>query len=373
MKSFLRGSSLALIAGLTACGGGSSHDAAKNLATNIPVTRAACTPFGDPPRPVQSLPNALFNPTCRGEGGRTLDPWTDADGNARQACLYEPPQAAADHKLPLVVWLHPSVAGTDWSLNILISNVRQQIATANLTDDPQRPGFIVLAPYGRVTPRFYPFPDQGFSPGWDNWYRQLQPDQAARSVNGASWPENVDAASIDHFLADVLAQGKVDASRIYIMGWSNGSAMATLYSLNRPQFAAAAIYSSPDPFQAFNDPCPQAPVTGDPKDDTQVQLLAPRLPMYQVHNDCDIAGLCPNSRFLAQTLHDGGVADMQLQTIDTLQHSTDHCLDICGTDPTIASGLSQSPAGDILGTANHFRWPRDWTDDMFTFLREHPH
>src|SRR3546814_17049554 len=77
------------------------------------------------------------------------------------------------------------------------------------------------------------------------------------------------------------------------MGWSNGSAMATLYGLNRPQIAAAAIYSAPDAFGAFNDPCVQQPMVGQPKDDPELQLLNPQLPIYHMHNDCDIGGVCP--------------------------------------------------------------------------------
>src|SRR3546814_11813737 len=81
----------------------------------------------------------------------------------------------------------------------------------------------------------------------------MLPDGQDRRVNGVTYPANVDAAAIDHYLELVLAQGKVDTRRIYIMGWSNGSAMATLYGLNRPQIAAAAIYLAPDAFGAFND------------------------------------------------------------------------------------------------------------------------
>src|SRR3546814_16539352 len=89
------------------------------------------------------------------------------------------------------------------------------------------------------------------------------------------------------------------------MGWSNGSAMSTLYGLNRPQIAAAAIYSAPDAFGAFNDPCVQQPMVGQPKDDTELQLLNPQLPIYHMHNACDIGGLCPNRLNLRDTLAAG--------------------------------------------------------------------
>ncbi len=344
-------------------------------AEHIPVTRAACNPFGDNPAPVEPFFDALWGPTCIGQGGQKMDSWQDSDGNARQSCLYLPRSASTANKLPLVVYLHPSLVGPDLSLPI--TNVREQLNTADLTGDPNRPGFIMVAPYGRVTGRYYPLPDQGLTVGWDNWYRQMDPN--GRTIDGTAYAENVDAATIDHYLNEVIASGMVDTSRIYVMGWSNGSAMATLYVLNRPQIASAAIYSSPDPFQAFNDPCPQDPITAFPKDDTQLELFNPNVPMYQVHNDCDIAGLCPNSNFLAQTLATNQADNMTMQMIDSLEASTNTCLDICGTDPSAnyagiddLTGYLESLPGYSLGTVNHLRWPDLWTSAMFEFLRDHP-
>src|SRR5215470_9326993 len=82
----------------------------------------------------------------------------------------------------------------------------------------------------------------------------------AVAAGGATYNENVDAASIDHFVAELLTTGKVDRQRIYLMGWSNGAAMALLYALNRLWVAAAAVYSAPDPFSALFDVCTQTPV-----------------------------------------------------------------------------------------------------------------
>jgi dienelactone hydrolase len=342
---------------------------------HIPITRNGCNPFGNAPRPVEPFFDDLWGPTCIGQGGRKMAEWQDSNGNTRESCLYLPKAASTDHKLPLVIYLHPSIAGPDMSLPI--TNVRAQLNTADLTGDPARAGFIMVAPYGRVTDRFYPFPDQGMSPGWDNWYRQVNP--AGRDIDGQHYVENVDIASIDHYVAEVLATGMVDTSRVYVMGWSNGSAMATLYVLNRPNIAAAAIYSSPDPFQAFDDPCPQMPVTTYPKDDTQLQLTAPQVPIYQIHNDCDIGGICPNSDLLASSLADHHAGTMTMLMIDSFEEETGACLDACGTDPTAAyssafdlqTDLANLP-GLTLGTLNHLRWPDVWTDSMFRFLRDHP-
>lgn len=342
------------------------------LTQNIPVTRKACTPFGNPPRPVQAE-NALFHPTCLLTGKRLAD-YTDAEGTPRQACLFEPAAAAPDHKLPLVVFIHPSIAGPD--IAGTATEIRLKLDSADLTGDPNRPGFILLEPAGRVTERYYPVPDQGDSPGWDNWYRQLA--SGPRTVNGQSYPENVDAATIDHFIAEEVATGKVDEKRIYVMGWSNGSAMGILYALNRPNIAAAAVYSAPDPLAAFNDPCEQTPVAGPPKDDTELQLLNPGLPIFHIHNSCDIAGLCPNGLRLQSRLTAAGVPFKGL-ILDNRKQPTDACEAICGTDPNATPAGLADPTGYLtnlpgytLGTLNHLTWPYSYTDSMFEFLREHP-
>ncbi|TAJ52117.1 MAG: hypothetical protein EPN60_17340 [Nevskiaceae bacterium] len=352
-------------------GGGDSPPPAE-----IAVTRKACTPFGDPPRRVEPLLDTLFAASCTGGGGRGLENWTDAEGNPRQACLYQPEAASTDHKLPLVIYLHPSLVGVD--ITLALSNIRSQLDTADLSGDPQRPGFLLLAPYGRVTARYYPFPDNFLGPGWDNWYRQLQPGVESRRVNGEDYPQNVDAATIDHYLQKVLASGLVDERRIYVMGWSNGSAMGLLYSLNRPQVAAAALYTAPDPLAAFDDPCAQTPVAATPKDDTELQLFNPGVPIYHVHNACDIAGICPNGLRLEQRLIAAGTP-FQGQIIDNQKLATDRCDALCGTDPNgVPAGLLdplgyvQNLPGYLLGTLNHVTWPRDWTEEMFRFLREHP-
>ena len=81
--------------------------------------------------------------------------------------------------------------------------------TADLSGDPARPGFIVVAPEGRATTHFYPAPDDQGS-GWDNWYRQLDRRGRDLVVDGVTYAQNVDAATIDHFIDEVIATGKVD-------------------------------------------------------------------------------------------------------------------------------------------------------------------
>jgi predicted esterase len=318
----------------------------------------ACTPFGDPPaqRVNPIVPACLL--------GKRIGPWNDADGTPRYACLYEPPHADPTKPLPLIVYLHPSLFPAD-NLEVM-TNLLEQRADANLTDDPARPGFLLLAPEGRSTHHYYPPPDE-FGPGWDNWYRQFSPDGAV-TVDGKSYPENVDAAAIDHFIAGETATGRVDIRRIFVTGWSNGAAMAYAYGLSRPQVAAVAIYSAPDPYELAPDACFQQPAATAPTNIKEIQILNTQLPTYQVHNACDIAGLCPNALFFEGQLRTLGL-DPADTIIDDGQNAVTHCDDSCGTD---RDGDLNNLNAISRGIPNHGRWPTAWTAAMLDFFRRHP-
>ncbi|MGH7932952.1 MAG: PHB depolymerase family esterase [Candidatus Binataceae bacterium] len=331
-----------LIVGAAACG---------NAAQD-----AACGPFGNPPAKIISA----VKPDCG--AGRLRGPWKDANGTDRYACLYEPASAAANHQLPLLVYLHPSLfpAGRITQTNLLDFQ-----KTFPLSRDPKRAGFIVLAPEGRKTTHHYPWPDNS-GIGWDNWYRQLNPAGDVK-VGAIVYPENVDAATIDHFIAQETATGKVDTSRIYVSGWSNGAAMGLLYALNRPGVAAVAVYSAPNPFAAFNDRCSQSPVTGVVANDLQVRIFNPRVPVMEVHNSCDVAGICPNDKKLANQLRGEGV-DVHDVIVDPSGKRVDACADWCGVSPMGDANPLHSPWGYIVGLYHHLRWPTQWTAPMLGFL-----
>lgn len=322
-----------------------------------------CGPFGDPPAQVNQGWFASFlsahNPICF--GGRAVGPWTDPDGAARYACLYGPEDRQGP--LPLVVFLHGSIATAD---SVKLTGLP---ALADTTDlGGAKPGFILLAPEGRYAKHFYPRPDAN-ALGWDNWYRQLNPSGDV-TVSGAVYKENADAAAIDHFVHELVAAGGVDTRRIYVMGWSNGAAMAILYALNRPWIASAAIYSAPNPFGALNDPCPQTPVDFTPSGNSEVQVLNPRVPIMHVRNSCDIGGICPNGNVLASQLR-ALKADFDDAVVDASGMRVHACDDSCGTSP-MADG-SVGTSGEFRGFVHHVRWPSsEWTQRMLVFLREHP-
>lgn len=319
------------------------------------IAAGGCGPFGDPPQTFIS--NEV--PICL--GGTRLGPWNDSDGTPRYACLYEPASATTSNPLPLLVWLHPSLVTADSIISTNILFFQNNFSLAAGTK-----GFVVLTPEGRDTTHFYPAPDNE-GPGWDNWYRQFSPGTV--KVNGVSYPENVDAATIDHFIGVVQATNTVLIDKTFVSGWSNGSAMSYIYALNRPNVNSIAVYSAPDPFKAFNDPCPQTPVEDHPASIAEISVPNPKIQSYQVHNSCDIAGLCPNSEMIISRVAALGANSDDDVIIDSLKQEVGFCDPLCGTDP---DGSSSSVPGITVGSLNHLEWPLTWTEPMLEFLATHP-
>jgi hypothetical protein len=326
--------------------------------TNTPAP-AMCIPFGDPPAIIAGVkkPNCLH--------GRRLGPWKDANGNDRYACLWEPHRAGSTKGLPMVVYLHPSLFGPE---TVAETDLLLYQNDTSLSADASA-GYIVLAPMGRSILHHYPRPDEK-GLGWDNWYRQLNPGGAVTAGEALYLP-NVDGAAIDHFVGEEESSGKIDPDRIYVVGWSNGAAMAYLYGLNRPNIAAAAIYSAPDPFGALDDPCPQRPTGGPPADAAQIEVFNPSLPAMHIHNSCDIAGLCPNAERMAAQTRSAGI-EVRDVIIDFTQTPANQCTPACGAEDNGSLTAGADPLGYSLGFIEHSRWPKEWTLVMLDFLRRHP-
>lgn len=348
---------------LAAIGVAISVLAACNPVAGDSAERRECGPFGSPPAGEISA----VKPHC-GKGKR-IGPWNDADGTERYACLYEPAVVAPDRKLPMVVYVHPSLFAAGW---ITVTNLLDMQESASISKDAAATGYIVLAPEGRKTTHYYPFPDN-HGIGWDNWYRQLDPKGDVK-IGETSYRENVDAAAIDHFIQEQVATGKVDTSRIYVTGWSNGAAMAILYALNRPNIAAVAVYSAPSPFGAFDDPCPQTPVStvsDVAANNRQIRLLNPGIPTMHIHNACDAAGTCPNGELMATQLRAAGVS-VEDVILDNSRNRIDACMDYCGTNSNGGLNVLSNPWGSAVGMKNHMLWPKEWTSKMLEFFRAHP-
>jgi predicted esterase len=319
----------------------------------VAATGAGCAGiFGDPPRPpTQSVDGTLAQVyleaanLCTARGGEVLT-WTDAASNARQACLHTPAAASTAHPLPLVTFLHGSLFPGDPQTATPVSNLEDQVDTADLTGDPARAGFSLLVIEGRDTQHFYPMPDDtGW--GWDNWYRNFDRNDPQL---------NLDAAAIDHFIAAVRARGTVDAKRLYLSGWSNGAAMAILYGLNTPGIAATSVYSPPEPFSDVDDPCAQPPFGDNLR------------PIMTVHNSCDIIGICITGGEGFRDKVAKVMPGLTLRTaiIDVQQNEVQACDASCAYDAS--SPASAATPGALL----HLRWPTNWTVTMLNFLRDHP-
>ena len=321
-----------------------------------------CGPFGDAPAQIQTglWPSLVANHALRCFGGEKLGPWLDSDGTQRYACLYDYVSSQTSSPLPLVVFVHGSLANAD---STIATGLIQKSRTTNL--GTANSGFILLAPEGRETSHYYSAPDDR-GMGWDNWYRQFSPGDV--SANAATYKENVDAAAIDHFIQQVETSHKIDRNRIYMTGWSNGAAMALLYALNRPNIAAAAVYSAPDPFSAFTDICPQTPVASAPTSNSEIELSNPKVPIMHVRNSCDIGGICPNGlTFNSQMKSVGNQIDDVIVDADGIQ--VQHCDPSCGTNPNGGGDISTS--GSMRGFKHHVAWPKTWTDKMLEFMKDH--
>ncbi len=88
---------------------------------------------------------AAHNPICF--GGRVLGPWKDSDGSDRYACIYEPEQHSRDNPLPLVVFMHGSIATAD---SIKLTGLIGEIGKATLVE--RSPASFSSRPRG-ATPR----------------------------------------------------------------------------------------------------------------------------------------------------------------------------------------------------------------------------
>lgn len=332
--------------------------------TPAAAAATACTAFGNPPRGTSNALTATSYALTRCRGGVALKDYVDRNGTPRQACFWDNAAAAVDQPLPLVVYLQASFAAIDTQIGK--TGLIDAGSSANLSGDAARPGFLLLAPLPRYTQHYYPVPNS-FSLGFDVWYRQF--GSSARSIEGVEYPVNVDFATIDHYIAQLVDTKRVDARRVYLVGYSNGASTAIEYAQNRPGIAAAAVYSAPDPYGFLNDPCQQQPVASTPANIAELQVMRTDAPIFHLHRDCDISGSCPNASQLNDQLLGSGTANILTQVIDRDQQPLSECDAACGTDP---NGSAFNLKARITGVHNHNTWPSAWDARLLGFLREHP-
>jgi hypothetical protein len=308
--------------------------------TSTPKTSTCSDKYGNQPAKRSASINGLLSNLnwCIEKAERVNNiKFTDKNGEQRQACLFITPSIKP---LPLLVWLHASLLSPS---SIVLTNLINEAGTADLTGIKYGPiGYHLLVPLGRDTTHIYPPPDdQGL--GWDNWYR---------NYNRSDPSLNVDVQTIDYFIDYVLnhrSDFKVDSSRVFMSGWSNGAAMALQYALNTPRIAAAAVYSAPDPYRDYKDPCSQTP---------KPTYFTPVLTLY---NQCDVIGICQTGKAFIDDLNNryANKLTAKVVIIDSFFQIKTTCHLNCN-----------SILG--LGLIQHLRWPINLNDKVFfNFFRQH--
>src|SRR5215472_12013792 len=222
---------------------------ATGLAAPVPACTAAspCT-MPDSSLGVSILTTPTQIPACHTtNSGRSVfsddppDHGIGIDGVDRYACVFRPAGASRLSPRPLVLFFHGGLSNAATIYNGM--SLRSKAVGFDLTGDPARPGFFLVSVQGRNLN----FPTQADPQGplHDFFYRDM------KSPSG-----NPDIANADRLIDAFAATGAVDRSRIYVMGWSNGGFFAQMYAIARHatptpggnHVAAAAIYSSADPF-----------------------------------------------------------------------------------------------------------------------------
>lgn len=187
--------------------------------------------------PNRALRRTLGRPACRESEVRE---WRDAEGSPRYACVSLPKGAATRAPLPVVIFFHGEE--DDAASALKKTSLRKHVGSFDLTGDVAHQGFILLAPQGRAL---------------------------AGEVRGAVFetdylgPDNVDVATVDHFLAELVAQKLVDTRRVYTLGDSTGGDMAATYAMLRAdKVAAFATFAADAPAAAWScqEPPPPAVV-----------------------------------------------------------------------------------------------------------------
>ncbi len=301
----------------------------KDETKDVGEDNSTCNEYGA--LPIRTVYPVTFPLIC--EDGEQLN--YEQGSVLRHACLNYPDQAdSLDYQWPLIVYIHGSLV-TPMSLYTFgrdFFNLRDDFKLSN--NDSIR-GFITLSPEGRIAK---PWTGQGPSTGegfhWDEWYRN--PD------------DNLDADAIDYFLNQVVSTGKVDTSRIYVFGWSNGAYMTVLYSTWRSsRIAAMGQYAGANPWS--RTPCP-IPMS-----------YTRQVPLFLMRNLCDALVPCDSTKQWIDTLTANNWP-FEYHNLDAVGEFTLN--DSCSTDP----GCS----GD-MGLVEHMRWPRKTSlEFMLEYFRLHP-
>ena len=101
------------------------------------------------------------------------------------------------------------------------------------------------------------------------------------------------------------------------------------------------------------------PVAGTPANKSEVRIYNPRVPVMNVHNSCDIAGICPNAEKLVAELRSAG-GTVEDVIVDSSGKRVEACVDACGTDPNGGLAFVHHPWDWLVGLHHHGEWPEEY-------------
>ncbi|WP_437873293.1 alpha/beta hydrolase family esterase [Sorangium sp. So ce363] len=276
-------------------------------------------------RPGRELRKTLGRPPCR--GAQVLET-RDAEGSPRYACVIAPSGVETRAPLPLIVFFHAD--GDNPTSVDKETGLRKLGATWNLTGDPAHAGFIVLAPQGRA----FKTPSQAERERGTKMYTPTAPFDVEFTGEG-----NVDVATVDAFVDQLLEKKLVDRRRIYALGGSYGGHMAATYAMMRADRVAA--------FATFGSNAPPA----------EWACPGPPPPAMAVYRACDDTFPCES-------------VERWLRARDALSaHTSFLRLDEAGRDEPHCALRNRCSAKK--GAINHARWPKSRETDLLRFFAGH--
>ncbi len=294
----------------------------------------------------------------------------DFQGTQHHTCQFRPAGASPASPRPLIVWMHGGGGGLASDLYNL-TTIRTKAQNYNLSNDPARPGFFVLAVQGRNL--HYPTTSPRDGHHHDFYFRDL------RSPSG-----NPDIAHVDSLIDQLAASGEIDTNRIYMMGWSNGGFFSQMYAIARHatatpgghHIAAAAVFSAGDPFNNTNaDQSPSCQLDPYPTS---------TIPIFIVSRACDIVACnedqADDLRTEGLDIDPGHVVQTWLtDVVSRVQNPNTFWRIVSGIGTTVPACSSASLCSADAGLINHARWPDGVADEsgidhepaMLDFLRDH--